>query len=140
MGFLGALGGPGVHLGFGWQVVFAISGLDVFPHLFQCGTGHLSGVRPHVGDQADLAFTPNTEAFVQLLGYGHGALGRKPQFAARFLLHGAGGERRGRPLPDIPLFYFSDFIVGIGQFRLVTPGIFFIGDTDSGTITLHRMQ
>ena len=50
-------------------------------------------VRPHVGDEADVA-VGRVDALVQPLGDAHRPLGAEAELAARLLLQRAGGERR----------------------------------------------
>jgi len=55
-------------------------------------------------------------------------------------LHSAGSERSSRPLADIPFADLGNLVVGVGQFRFVTPGILLVGDADSSAVAFNGMQ
>ncbi len=75
------------------NIFLAVFGFD---HLARAGDRariKLDAVGSHIGDEAD-GFAADVGAFVQALRDPHGDRGRKTKFAAGFLLHRRGRERR----------------------------------------------
>ncbi len=92
--------------------------------------GHRVG--SHVGDQA-LVASADVDAFVELLGNSHRALGREPKPASGFLLQGRGDERRLGASTSLALGDPRDFESSAG--RIVDrpadfAGLRFVGDVE----------
>ncbi len=96
-GFVGLLGVLGLGLVVAWGLGDVGRAIDIADHAARLGDAlglDRHAVGPHVGDQAD-GLAADVDAFVQLLGGLHGALGREAQLARGFLLQGRGSEGRG---------------------------------------------
>ena len=93
MGFLRTLVGAGVIPWLLGNVLLAHLLLEVAASQRDCFAREVGGIRSHVGDQANQPYARQIDAFVELLGDSHGAIGRHPQSAAGSLLQGAGNER-----------------------------------------------
>ena len=138
--FLGGLGPGGKGPGLVREKVLAVPFPDIRAGFGDGALRHLGGVGSHVGDQPDRAFAGNVDSFVKLLGHDHRALGGETQLPAGFLLHGAGGERSGRPLADVPLLDLSNGITRAFQLRLIGPCLIFSGNLDGPPLSLEGPQ
>ena len=129
-------------------IVFVAEGVGFFRTVFRSEKlGHefpdgisglgsqTGGVGSHVGNETCRTFT-HIHPFIQLLGYHHGATGRKVQFMGCFLLQGTGCKGRQRTAGNVfaegrfhfisSLFqvgFHSQGILGVMQFQL-RPGFF----------------
>ena len=78
-----------------WQILVAIVALDQITRRVQRLASNVSRVGSHVGDQTH-AIAIGVDAFVELLGDAHGAIGGESELARGRHLQGAGLERRHR--------------------------------------------
>ena len=131
----------------GFGEVLGAEGGDVLAGLGLGVVGDAGGVGTHVGDEADGALGADFDAFVEALGYAHGAADVEAEASAGLLLELAGGEgglgvllaffaldRDYRPLGFFelghdfvgPLFAFE----GVGEVEVFTLFILAVGDAD----------
>ena len=137
---LRVLAAGAVGAGFVGRIIRAVALADVFPRFLHGGRRHIHAVRPHIGNQADGTVGAHIQPFVQLLGDGHRALRREPQFAPGILLQSAGDERRGGTLPAGPLLYFIHGVGGALQLRFQSAGVILTADFQLAAGALARVQ
>ena len=95
-----------VDLGAGGQIIGTDFVIDVVADFGDGIVRQAKRVGTHIGNQADGAL-PHVDAFIQLLGGAHGAVGGHAQLAHGFLLQGGGGEWRGGVAAAFFLFHLS---------------------------------
>ena len=123
--------------GFG-QIGRTVFFADVLAH-FLNGFGRYSrGIGTHVGDQADEAFFPEFDAFIQALGDHHGALHAEAQLARGILLQFAGGERRRCVAATLFLVDRAYNPVGLFQSDANLFGVLAVGDFDLLFASAHE--
>ncbi len=98
----------GVCVGGVGKVVLGVVPLDERAHRRDRGVGDADGVGSHVGDQTDGALVTDVDALVQVLGRAHGAARGEAEALGGFLLQGARGERRRRPLAALLPLHVAD--------------------------------
>ena len=79
MGFLGTPSLGSVQVGLGRHTLRTVLLRDECTGFFLGFAGHTHAVSTHVGNQSNRAFGANVNAFVELLGQGHGFFARKAQ-------------------------------------------------------------
>ncbi len=132
MSLLGIFGFGFVDLWRFGELVGTIALADVVTDFIDGLLGQIDRVGTHIGDQTGGAI-PSIDAFVELLGDAHGALGGEAQFAPCFLLQGGRDEGgRGITLALLFLDFFNLQFAGGGGLDLLfgIAGIMFIIDTE----------
>ena len=88
----------------GGKVLFPVIVVDVLARFLHRVVAQPRGIRPHIGDETNAAVIAEVDSFIQFLRQHHCPLGVKPEAPCRFLLEGAGNERRAGIPPDrLPL-------------------------------------
>ena len=125
-GFVGILGGGLglVAVGLAVVVVAAPAAENVILCRGQGLLGEALGVGTHIGNETHGADAGDLHALIELLGQGHGLLGRHAQLPGGLLLEGGGDKgRRGRPLflgaldaenPELPALQGGGDGLGLG--------------------------
>ena len=115
------------------DIVLAIDLADDIAGFGDAFWAHGDAVGSHIGDQAD-GLAADVDAFIQLLGGLHGALGGEAQLARGFLLQGRGGEGRGgRALAGL-LLDGGDLEHGLFDRRLGGQGRALVAEVELGEL------